>query len=71
MQTQAKELPGNLGQSVLIRTYDHTQKLEPKWSKGFYITAKRYNSYRISNGKDEKIIHSSNVKLVEDDEISK
>lgn len=36
-ETKAIQLQGNIGDPVLVRTAPHTNKLQPKWTPGFYI----------------------------------
>lgn len=64
--TTSIQLKGNIGDPVLVRTAHHTDKLQPKWTPGFYIIGKRCNSYRISDGVTEKTAHASNVRVAED-----
>ena len=65
-----KPLPGDIGDKVLVRVSTHTDKLQPKWIDGYFIIAKRCNSYRLSDGTSERTVHASNVRIARDDDDS-
>ena len=58
------QIPGNIGDHVLVRLSTPSDKLKPKWVGGYHIIGKRCNSYRLSDGYTERTMHASNVRLV-------
>ena len=61
-----KDLPGTIGDNILIRA-KNASKLEAKWLTGFKIVAKRFQSYKVTNGQYTYVVHASNCKLLEDE----